>query len=750
MTARQLMLPANRAFNSNGLGVPGAVAKLYTTGTLTPQNFYADLALSTSLGPTITANGAGRFPNAYGDDSTPYRLRVEDAHGVELDDMDPFYFGTALAVNLANGATVATRSALAAVAGLSNQSAILAESGREGTFVFSTADLSAEVAADTLQGIYVAPSSDTTGASGAWVRVFDAFTPEMFGAAGDGTTDDYAALTALAAAVTMFGSGRVVFGRGKTYYVGQYMTASNGVVPIEFENCNGLTIDLNGSKIDFKGDFDRDASTTTGIGVQITACTKVIVQNGELDGNVEQTTNTSNSTENNNAVGLNVRSCDDVLIQNLYAHHFATDDIAFREGGAEVSPGVNRACKRVTVLNSRFEYAGRCAFSPIGVRGLYVENCSLSYTAQFTGDYDTGGHVGHAPRCAFDIEPTSDASVTGDQDVDTGEITIRRCRFIDNYGGDWRSNANAKADTLTIEGNRLESYSGSSGNPSINLGMARMVIRDNYIDTKANFFTITTGIGTSDCIIEGNEIRGSSAELFDSSADTARLLLRDNRIIHTGTAAISGAVVNVKNKAAVVENNYFYFPKEIYTDGGAGDFHKVISVGDGIRFSNNRYETNLLAASGSGGTAHFCINMVPTATNPPVFIDERFTGVSPGTADTFRPESGSTFDTTKPWSKNRPGYPGVPGKQSLTDAAFTYQNGRDPNHLELAAPLTANRTITLSSTDAKEGAEVRVTRTAASTGAFTLTVAAKALSTGQWAIARYSGGAWTLIATGSL
>jgi hypothetical protein len=188
------MLPANRAFNSNGLGVPGAVAKLYTTGTLTPQNFYADGALSTSLGPTITANGAGRFPNAYGDDSTPYRLRVEDAHGVELDDMDPFYFGTVLAVNLPNGATVATRTALAAVAGIANQSAILAESGREGTFVFSTADLSAEVAADTAQGIYVAPSSDTTGASGAWVRTTsDVVEAIKFGVSAI-STDNYAAL----------------------------------------------------------------------------------------------------------------------------------------------------------------------------------------------------------------------------------------------------------------------------------------------------------------------------------------------------------------------------------------------------------------------------------------------------------------------------------------------------------------------------------------------------------------------------
>ena len=63
--------------------------------------------------------------------------------------------------------------------------------GGHGTFLWSTADLSAEVAADPLNGIYVAPTSDPTGVSGAWVRQLGGFvTPEMFGAVGDLITDD--------------------------------------------------------------------------------------------------------------------------------------------------------------------------------------------------------------------------------------------------------------------------------------------------------------------------------------------------------------------------------------------------------------------------------------------------------------------------------------------------------------------------------------------------------------------------------
>jgi hypothetical protein len=100
----------------------------------------------------------------------------------------------------------ATRTALAASspspAGLSRY---LRESGREGHFVFSTSNLSTQVTADTAQGIYVAPASDTTGASGAWVRKFTGpLDVKWFGAVADDTTDCLAAFNAAIAAAKLF------------------------------------------------------------------------------------------------------------------------------------------------------------------------------------------------------------------------------------------------------------------------------------------------------------------------------------------------------------------------------------------------------------------------------------------------------------------------------------------------------------------------------------------------------------------
>lgn len=101
-------------------------------------------------------------------------------------------------VTSATGQAVASRLALAAISSpVAGQVAVLTESGREGNFVFSTSDLSTSVAADTAQGIYVPPSTDTSGASGAWVRKYSgAKDARWFGATGDGTTNDATALQA--------------------------------------------------------------------------------------------------------------------------------------------------------------------------------------------------------------------------------------------------------------------------------------------------------------------------------------------------------------------------------------------------------------------------------------------------------------------------------------------------------------------------------------------------------------------------
>lgn len=246
MAVKQLMLPANRAFNSNGLAIPGAKALLYLSGGTTPAIFYADAARTVSLGSTITANGQGRFAPAYQDEAVAYRLIVQDAAGAQLDDLDPFYFGTVGIGPIGptgptgpSGPTgVATRTDLAAIAiPAAGTARFLTESGREGVFAYDASNLSSQVAADTLQGVYVAPASAPTGASGAWVRRYDGVANvKWYGAKGDGVTNDLPALQAAAA-------------RHKCVYVPTGTYPVNGTVNLSLDGSSWYGDGINASII---------------------------------------------------------------------------------------------------------------------------------------------------------------------------------------------------------------------------------------------------------------------------------------------------------------------------------------------------------------------------------------------------------------------------------------------------------------------------------------------------------------------
>lgn len=67
------------------------------------------------------------------------------------------------------------------------------------------------------------------------------------------------------------------------------------------------------------------------------------------------------------------------------------------------------------------------------------------------------------------------------------------------------------------------------------------------------------------------------------------------------------------------------------------------------------------------------------------------------------------------------------------------------------SPLTTNRTVTLSSTNAVSGVKFRVTRTTSASGASTLDVGGlKSLAAGQWCDVEWDGSVWILTAFGSL
>lgn len=69
--------------------------------------------------------------------------------------------------------------------------------GYQGHFYWDSSDNSTNVTNDTQNGIYIPPNSDTTGASGVWVRQYDGTANLLwFGAIGDGSTVNTTAIQA--------------------------------------------------------------------------------------------------------------------------------------------------------------------------------------------------------------------------------------------------------------------------------------------------------------------------------------------------------------------------------------------------------------------------------------------------------------------------------------------------------------------------------------------------------------------------
>jgi hypothetical protein len=148
--------PRPQPLSTTGQLQAGAYYLFYLTGTTTPVNVYADGLLTTPLSqvpgaaqPSCTADSAGRFNNIFLNPATIYRVQLYNSIGVKLEDTDPYVVP---AVQL-------TASGI-------------------GTVLYP--QTAAEIAAGVTPTFYQYPTSP--------------YDPRRYGAVGDGTTNDTAAL----------------------------------------------------------------------------------------------------------------------------------------------------------------------------------------------------------------------------------------------------------------------------------------------------------------------------------------------------------------------------------------------------------------------------------------------------------------------------------------------------------------------------------------------------------------------------
>ncbi|HWT11299.1 MAG TPA: hypothetical protein VN231_00940 [Allosphingosinicella sp.] len=257
------------------------------------------------------------------------------------------------------------------------------------------------------------------------------FTPEMFGARGDGRTDDYEALKRLAAAVSQAGGGIVRFGRGRHYLIDRIQVWGgpnrNDVANILYNRCRGLRIDLNGATVHVKGDFHRSGDTAEGrfswlnavIPFQLNRCTDVVIENGFLHGHADRMSRDP-TVDERSGHGFAINGCSNVLLEGLHVHHFSADGVRVGIlGGRENDP-----CRDVRLSQVRLTNNARQGLTIAGGVGVVATDCEFSHTGR------TGGAQGdyrHAPSAGVDVEPNRFVTERSD-------FRALRCRFDDNRG----------------------------------------------------------------------------------------------------------------------------------------------------------------------------------------------------------------------------------------------------------------------------------------------------------------------------
>jgi hypothetical protein len=294
----------------------------------------------------------------------------------------------------------ADRTALAAIGGATTPAVNLIEAGREGLFRWSSSNLSSAVTADTQQALYVAPASDTSGASGAWVRQWDGInaSASWWGVKADNATND---ATALQAAVTS-AVARLHFPAGTSLWDStspitgvsdqEWVGATDGTSTLKLFNSapsDNFVAFTNKSDIIIRGlTIDWNSKTPTGthgsLGFQ--ACDRVKVIDCVFP-NVETVAIVATGLRDSEIIGNRItkNATDTALNQAILISHSGRTSYGNRVEGNKCSgTAILIASAETSVSNNKVEDFGFGA-------GVTVEADADTYKVRVEGNIISGG-----------------------------------------------------------------------------------------------------------------------------------------------------------------------------------------------------------------------------------------------------------------------------------------------------------------------------------------------------------------------
>lgn len=267
--------------------------------------------------------------------------------------------------------------------------------------------------------------------------------PEMYGAVGDGVTNDTDAFQDMAANINAASGGVIALRPGAVYLVGRQNLLNDGTWMFRGEEIltldgltRGVTIYCNGAKFklaagmrhgSFNADGTSDGATAPNFNnakrsvlvpegiVTIKSCTGPVKVFGplELDGNDAEQIIGGEWGDTGRQLPANGLfmwgNTGGEYVEDIYAHHNLLDGV---EISGSTNPGPNGTYKRV-----RSEYNARQGCSFIGGRGYSFEDCNFNYT--------TLGEIFSGPGAGFDAEAETSP---------IRDLSFKRCEFGHNGG----------------------------------------------------------------------------------------------------------------------------------------------------------------------------------------------------------------------------------------------------------------------------------------------------------------------------
>lgn len=420
----------------------------------------------------------------------------------------------------------ASRSALAGEATAAGLSRFLAESGREGLFLFDASNLSAQVTADTAQGIYVPPSSAPTGASGAWVRKFSGpLDARWFGLSASGT--GAANKTALDAAIA--------------HHI------SSGI-PLEipagtYNHTGALTIEGNYCNV-YGASWGKTILKPT----SATECIILKSRYGRLarigvDGSVAGT------------YGIVARDCTQSVIEDCDARNFDNDGLLIDLGYGGGSAGNNNQLK---IRGGSYNSNGGCGVKMIhGLDNNDVQFLGVDASGNTSHGFLLRGHGGYVdPGClaegngGYGIQIAEDADV-----VDVTGWEINQAYVEANTSGGIRGSDASQNNLIRLKNiSGTQGYSGHAGSANTvssvaGGGLLRFGSNDGTV------FSQASGSATAGTAFLGAvHASGGNADLTLVGAGTGTVVALGQTAHAAGTGFLT-AHLRVEANNATVGNN---------------------------------------------------------------------------------------------------------------------------------------------------------------------------------------------------